>query len=135
LGRSRGGFSTKIHAIVDTEGRPLHIELTGGQRHEMTKADDLLLHATGEACLGDGGYDTDWFRDLIAFLGMRAVIPSASTRKKKRRPPKTLYRMRYLVEYFFHGLKRFRRIATRFEKTARNFLAIIHLACVRIWLN
>jgi len=100
----------------------------------MTKAGELMMHAIGDACLGDGGYDCDWFRELIAFLGMKAVIPSASTRKKKRRPNKGLYAMRYLVECFFHGLKRFRRIATRFEKTARNFLAIIHLACVRIWL-
>jgi len=101
----------------------------------MTKAGELMMHATGEVCLGDGGYDTDWFRDLIAFLGMKAVIPSGSDRKKKRRLDKKLYAMRYLVECFFHGLKRFRRIATRFEKTARNFLAIIHLACVRTWLN
>lgn len=103
----------------------------------MTKADELLMHAVGDACLADSGYDADWFRDLIRAFGMKAVIPTPRhpTRKLLRRPNKKLYALRYLVEVFFHGLKRFRRLATRYEKTARNYLALIHLACVRKWLS
>lgn len=101
----------------------------------MSKADDLLLHAIGNACIADTGYDADWFRDLIKIFGMKAVIPSHPTRKTKRRPDKKLYALRYIVEKFFHGLKRFRRLATRYEKSARNYLALIHLACTRAWLN
>jgi transposase len=63
------------------------------------------------------------------------VIPSNPTRAKQRRPSKELYKRRYRVEVFFHDLKRFRRIATRYEKTARNFLAMLHLACTILWLN
>ncbi len=98
-------------------------------------ADDLLVHAQGGVCIADSGYDSDQLREVIAFLGMKAVIPSHPTRAKKRRPNKKLYALRYLVEIFFHGLKRFRRLATRYEKSARNYLALIHIACIRSWLN
>ena len=100
----------------------------------MTKAGDLLIHAVGSACLADAGYDADWFRDLVRFLGMKPVIASNPTRKRKLPKDRALYEMRYLVERFFHSLKRFRRLATRYEKTARNYLALIHVACVRMWL-
>ncbi|NRD68174.1 IS5 family transposase [Corallococcus exiguus] len=135
LGRSRGGFSTKVHALVDSRGRPRHIELTPGQRHEMTKADDLIMHAVGAACIADSGYDADWFRALLKFFGMKAVIASKPERPRALSKDRKLYALRYLVERFFHGLKRFRRLATRYEKTARNYLALIHLACTRMWLN
>jgi transposase len=95
----------------------------------------LLVHAVGKACIADSGYDAEHLRDAIAFLGMKPVIPSLCTRKKLHRPNKELYALRYLVEIFFHGLKRFRRLATRFEKSARNYLALIHVACMRMWLN
>jgi transposase len=101
----------------------------------MTKADDLLAHAVGGACIADSGYDAEHLREVIQFLGMKPVIPSNPTRAVIRRPDKKLYRLRQLVELFFHALKRFRRLATRYEKTARNYLALIHVACVRTWLN
>jgi transposase len=100
----------------------------------MTKAGDLMMHAVGTACIADSGYDADHFRETILFLGMKPVIPSNPTRSIIRRPNKKLYAVRYLVECFFHELKRFRRLATRYEKTARNYLALIHLACTRLWL-
>lgn len=99
------------------------------------KAGDLLVHAVGNACIADTGYDAEHIRDAISFLGMKAVIPSNPTQRRLRRPNKQLYALRYLVEVFFHGLKRFRRLATRFEKSARNYLALIHVACMRMWLN
>lgn len=101
----------------------------------MTKAGDLLLHAVGEACIADTGYDADWFRDLLKFLGLKAVIGTKPERPRAFPKDRKLYALRYLVERFFHSLKRFRRLATRYEKTARNYLALIHLACVRLWLN
>jgi transposase len=133
LGHSRGGFSTKIHAVVDAKGRPLHLELTPGQQHEATVAESLLEHAQGAAFIGDTGYDAEHIRVAIAARGMKAVIPSHPTRAVVHLYDKTLYRIRYRIECFFHTLKRCRRIATRYEKTARNYLALVHLACALIW--
>jgi transposase len=101
----------------------------------MTKAGDLLVHAVGKACIADSGYDAEHLREAIVFLGMKPVIRSHPTRAKLHRPDKELYALRYLVEVFFHGLKRFRRLASRYEKSARNYLALIHVACMRMWLN
>jgi transposase len=135
LGRSRGGFSTKLHAVVDTKGRPIYIALTPGQRHEMVAAVDLLAHARGRALIGDTGYDSNAFIEKVRAKGMKPVIHSKPERKKKHRLVRALYRQRYLVEVFFHNLKRFRAIATRYEKTARNYLALAQVACAWLWLN
>jgi transposase len=134
LGHSRGGFSTKLHAIVDTKARPIHITLTPGQRHEMVAADELLTHARGRALIGDTGYDSAPFFAAIRAKGMKPVIHSRPERKKKHRLARALHRQRYLVEVFFH-LKRFRAIATRHEKTARNYLALTQVACAWLWLK
>jgi transposase len=124
LGRSRGGFSTKLHAVVDTKGRPIYVAITPGQRHEMMKADELLANAPGKAFIADAGYDSNRFRQAIRDKKKRAVIGSKPGRPRKLPKSRALYSKRYLVECFFHNLKRFRAIATRFEKTARNFLAL-----------
>jgi transposase len=135
LGRSRGGVSTKLHAIVDTSSRPLHIALTAGLRHEMIAANELLRHARGRVLIGDTGYDSNEFLDAIRLKGMRPVIHKRPERKERRRLDRKSYRKRYLVEVFFHNLKRFRAIATRYEKTARNYLALLQVACCLLWLN
>lgn len=135
MGRSRGGFSTKLHAVVDTKARPIYITLTPGQRHEMIAAEELLEHARGRALIGDTGYDSNAFLAAVRAKGMKPVIHSKPERKKKHRLARVLYRQRYLVEVFFHNLKRFRAIATRYEKTARNYLALVQVACARLWLN
>jgi len=102
----------------------------------MTKADELLDHAQGDALLADGGYDSDTFIGKVRRKGMKVVIPSGAGRKyNRRRLDRKLYRRRYLVEVCFHNLKRSRAVATRFEKSARNYLAVVHLACALIWLN
>lgn len=101
----------------------------------MTKVGDLLLHRVGSAVIGDTGYDGDWLRGLLKFLGLKAVIASKPERPRAFPKDRKLYALRYLVEKFFHGLKRFRRLGTRYEKSARNFLALIHIACTRMWLN
>ena len=101
----------------------------------MTAADELLAHARGKALIGDTGYDSNRFLQAVRDQGMKPVIHSKPERAVQYRLPKKLYRQRYLVEVFFHHLKRFRAIATRYEKTARNYLALVHLACARLWLE
>jgi transposase len=135
LGHSRGGLSTKLHAIVDTQARPLYVTLTPGQRHELIVAEELLAHAQGKALLADTGYDSNNFVKAVRGRGMKPVIHSKPERKKKHRLDRTLYRQRYLVEVFFHRLKRFRAIATRYEKTARNYLALVQIGCACLWLS
>jgi len=135
LGRSRGGFSTKVHAIVDAKARPLHVALTPGERHEMVAALELLDYARGRALIGDTGYDSNDFRAEIRARDIKPVIHSKPERKRALPLDRKLYRRRYLVEVFFHNLKRFRAIATRFEKTRRNYLALLHVACTCLWLN
>jgi len=135
LGRSRGGFSTKLHVVVDTKARPIYIALTPGQRHEMIAAAELLAHARGRALIGDTGYDSNDFRAAVRERGMKPVINSKPERPRKLPVVRALYRQRYLVEVFFHNLKRFRAIATRYEKTARNYLALAQVACAWLWLN
>jgi transposase len=101
----------------------------------MIAADELLAHARGKALIGDTGYDSNRFIQAVRDRGMKPVIHSKPERLVKHRLDRKLYRQRYRVECFFHTLKRFRAVATRFEKTARNYLALVHLACARIWLD
>jgi transposase len=100
----------------------------------MILADELLEHARGKALIGDSGYDSNRFRQAIRARKMQAVIGSKVERRRKLPKSRALYGKRYLVECFFHSLKRFRAIATRFEKSARNFLALTQLACTWLWL-
>lgn len=101
----------------------------------MVAAPELLAHARGRALIGDTGYDSNAFLAAVRAKGMKPVIHSKPERHKKHRLVRRLYRQRYLVEVFFHNLKRFRAIATRYEKTARNYLALVQVACAWLWLN
>jgi transposase len=101
----------------------------------MIAAPELLEHARGKAFIADTGYDSNDFIKSVRAKGMKPVIHSKPERKKKHRLVRALYQQRYLVECFFHSLKRYRAIATRYDKTARNYLALVQLACARIWLE
>jgi transposase len=101
----------------------------------MIAAPELLAHARGHALIGDTGYDSNEFIGAVRAKGMKPVIHSKPERKKKHRLVRSLYRRRYQVECFFHDIKRFRAIATRYEKTARNYLALVQVACAWLWLN
>lgn len=114
---------------------PLHIEITPGQQHDVTMAETLLEYACGSACIADTGYDSDKVVDIIESKGMTAVIENHPNRKSPRDVDKEKYSLRYKVECCIHSLKRCRRIATRYEKTARNYTAFVHLACSMIWLG
>lgn len=101
----------------------------------MVAAAELLDHARGRALIGDTGYDSNDFMAAVRGKGFIPVIHSKPERKKKHRLNRRLYQKRYLVEVFFHNLKRFRGIATRYDKTSVNYLALVHIACAWLWLN
>ncbi len=135
IGRSRGGLTTKIHVIVDALGNPLALSLTGGNAHDITQAEPLAAQVEPKALLGDKGYDADSFINSLEVRAIRAVIPPKSNRKIKRNCDFALYAERNLVERFFNAIKHYRGLATRYEKTARNFLAGLHLVCALTWLK
>jgi transposase len=128
-------LTTKIHAIVDALGNPLAISLTPGQVHDVTQAIALAEQVEPEAMLADKGYDSDDFIRHLEVRQIRPVIPPKANRKNPRDCDFALYRERNLVERFFNIIKQFRAIATRYEKTARNFLAGSHLVCALAWLK
>jgi transposase len=101
----------------------------------MIKARELLDHARGRALLGDTGYDSNEFRREVRIRALEPVIHSKPERTRALPLNRKLYRKRYLVEVFFHNLKRFRAIATRYEKTARNYLALVQVVCSCLWLS
>jgi transposase len=135
IGRSRGGLSTKIHAVVDALGNPLRFILTPGQAHESRQAESLIAGFEFDKLLADKGYDSDHFRALIAAAGAEAVVPPLGSRTAAISYDKTLYKERNLVERFFNKIKHFRRIATRYEKTALSFAAMLSLVGAVIWLR
>lgn len=137
LGRSRGGFTTKIHVVVDAQqGLPTRLCLTAGQTHDGQVA-DCPLHGLKPRTivLGDKAYDANRVRALIEDQGATPNIPAKSNRNWKPCFSKRLYRYRNLIERFFSKLKHFRRVATRYGKLASNFLAMVQLASVRLWLR
>jgi transposase len=136
MGRSRGGLTTKIHAVVDANGNPIMIKLTEGQAHDGRSATDLLASVgEGQIMLADRGYDSDGLRAAIASRGAWANIKPMPHRVNIPVFSPWLYRYRNLVERFFNKLKHFRAIATRFEKHDANYLALVKLAASRIWMR
>ena len=129
-------MSTKIHAIVDALGNPIGFHLTPGQAHDLDGADKLLPGIEAEKVLADKAYDANErvITPLIA-AGKEPVIPPKSNRNDQRHYDGELYKARSLVENFFCRIKQFRAIATRYDKTACNFLAAIQLVASIIWLN
>jgi len=111
------------------------LSLTGGQAHDITQAETLAAQVQPAAPLGDKGYDSDSFIESLEMRAIKAVIPPKANRKVKRDCDFALYRERNLVERFFNIIKHFRGIATRYEKTARNYLAGLHLVCAMAWLK
>jgi transposase len=129
-------LSTKIHTLVNALGNPLGFFLTGGQAHDLNGADHLLPTMEAGLLITDKAFDAD--RRVLAPLaaaGKRAVIPPKARRLLPRVFDRHLYKARHLIEDFFAKLKQYRAIATRYDKTARNFLAGVHLAASAIWLN
>ena len=129
-------MSTKIHTMVDALGNPLGFHLTGGEAHDLVGADHLLPDMQADTLIADKAFDADErVIKPLAAAGKAAVIPPKANRRSPRAFDRDLYKARHLIENFFAKLKQFRAIATRYDKTARNFLAAVHLAATAIWLN
>ncbi|WP_141686920.1 IS5 family transposase [Bradyrhizobium sp. LMTR 3] len=135
LGRSRGGLSTKIHLAVRGLGCPVRFTLTAGQKGDAPQAAALLEGLPAEVVMADAAYDADHLRQAIAAKGALAVIPNNPSRALKYPLDKHLYAQRHLVECCFSKLKQFRRVATRYEKTARNYRAVVTLAAIILWMR
>ena len=116
-------------------GNPLAVSLTGGQAHDITQAEVLAAQTTPEALIADKAYDAGSFIESLEVRAIKPVVPPKSNRKTPRNSDFALYAERNLIERFFNTIKHFRGIATRYEKTARNFLAGIHLVCALSWLK
>ncbi len=137
IGRSRGGRTTKIHGLSDPLCRPVVLHLTPGQDADIAAAPDVLaLAPLMSKLLADKGYDGDGLRAEIVERGATPVIPNKSNRVVIHPFSKRAYKGRNVIERCFCRLKDFRRIATRYDKLARNFLASVHLAAtVAYWIN
>jgi len=136
MGRSRGGLTSKIHALVDTNGLPIRLPVTAGEAHDNRLAAKLLSRLkSGTLLLADRGYDADWIRALAAKKCAWANIPPRSNRNEPICFSPHLYRARNLVERFFNKIKQCRRVATRYDKLAANYLAFLQLASIRLWLH
>ena len=146
LGRSRGGFSTKLHLRCDGQGRPLTFALTGGERHDQVAFPALMAwkgvrrpgpgrpRRRPASVIADRGYSGRPVRGELRRRAIRAVIPQ----KRNERPAHLMdwaaYRRRNEVERLVNRLKQCRRVATRYEKLAANYLAMVTLAAIRLWL-
>ncbi len=122
--------------MVDALGNPVAFFLTGGQAHDLVGADHLLPSMQADLLIADKAFDADArVIEPLAAAGKTAVIPPKANRRVPRDFDRDTYKARHLIENFFAKLKQFRAIATRYDKTARNFLAAIHLVAAVIWLN
>jgi transposase len=134
MGRSRGDLTSKIHALVDADGRPVALRQTGGQVRDSQEAEALLdAMPEGATLLADKGYDSNTIRETAASKNAWANIPSRSNRTQRFAFSGWLYRQRNLVERFFNRIKHFRGIATLYDKCPENYLAAVKLICARIW--
>jgi transposase len=125
-------LSTKIHTLVDALGNPVGFHLTSGEAHDLIGADHLIPTMRAATLIADKAFDADErVINPLTAVGKQVVIPPKSNRKRPRGYDKHLYKTRHLIENFFARLKQYRAIATRYDKTARNFLAAVSLARYR----
>jgi transposase len=137
LGRSRGGFSTKIHLRCNAAGLPIGVVLSEGEAHDVTAYDGLMQQRDSDpgAMLADKGYDSDAIRHDLQDSGATPEIPTKRNRKVQYSVSKPLYALRSRIECFIGHLKEQRRIATRYDKLATSFVGFVLLGCIRIWIR
>ena len=135
LGRSRGGFGTKIHGSFDGLGHPVELLVTAAQESDIAQVEDLLGAHEPELVIADKGYDKKALVEEIESRGAEAVIPTLANRKEQREVDPHLYRERNVCERFWSKVKRYRRVATRYEKKAANFLAFVKVAAIMVMLK
>lgn len=124
-----------MHLVVDALGLPLVFEITEGQRHDIQPAKELLSKAASRCLLADKAYDSDDLRNALAAQGCSPVIASKASRAQRLPHDKELYKARSEIECTFNLLKQARRFATRYEKTLRNYAAVVALGCALLWLR
>jgi len=136
IGKSRGGNSTKIHLVVDSGGLPVYFELSGGQVNDIVHATSLVSHApTAQQVIADKGYDSNPLRGFIEDRGSQSQIPRKQNSTEGNHDMDwCLYEYRHLVENAFMKMKKYRAVATRYDKLARNYQSMVALACVMMWL-
>ncbi|MER8583583.1 IS5 family transposase [Mesorhizobium sp. M1423] len=136
LRRSRGGLTTKIHALVDAKSRPIKLMLTAGQKSDVASAEDVITDLPeGAMLLAEKGYDASALRTAMTEQKALANIPPNANRKDPICFSPFLYKARYLIDRFFNKANQFRRIATRYDKLDENYLAAVKLVAIRIWLR
>ena len=135
LGRSRGGFSTKIHALSDALGNPVKFILSPGNDHDITHAEELVKDLRNTKILADKGYYSEKFVEFLKKNDCEALIPSRSNSKNKRVFDKHIFRDRHFIENLFSRINQFRRISSRFCKTSSSFLSFLHFAGALLWLR
>ena len=135
LGRSKGGFTTKIHVASDALGNPLKIILTAGQRNDITQAHLLTSSFFNIPVIADKGYDANHFIEQLVSQKCHPVIPTRSNRKNSREHDEFLYEDRNRIECFFGKIKYFRRVFSRFDKSAKSFLAVVQFVGALIWVR
>jgi transposase len=121
--------------VVDALGLPLAFEITEGQRHDILPAKDLIARTSSRCLLADKAYDSSGFRAALDEQGCTQVIPSNRSRSERRPYDKELYKARAEIECTFSLLKQARRFATRYEKTLRNYAAVVAIGCALLWLR
>ena len=128
-------MTTKIHCVVDANGLPIDLKLTGGEVHDVQEAVGLISGKSARYVIADKGYDAGKVDRAIENIGAIAVIPVRKCCYYQRQYPAELYTQRNLIERFFNRLKRFRRIGTRYEKKGVNFLAMVFVGAILTWLG
>ena len=135
LGRSRGGFSTKIHIAVDALGNPLRLLLTAGQSHDSLQAARLIEDYETLVLIADKGYDSNPLIESVTAKGILAVIPPKKNRLVQREYDQHLYRERHLIECFINKIKHYRRVFSRFDKLSKNYLGFLSFVSALVWLR
>jgi len=135
LGRSHGGFTSKIHAKVDALGNPLQFIITPGQASDVTQAEFLLKNVSNSHVIADKAYGSTKIRTQIKNQQCVAVIPSKINSLNPIDYDKYIYKERHIIECFFSKIKYFRRVFSRFDKSARNFKAFLSFVGACIWLR
>ena len=135
MGRSRGGFGSKLHAVVNPLGHPVVLKLTGSEASDSPQLPGLIAGQEADAILADKGYDSDANRQAIRTQGAEPCIPPRKNRTQPIPYDRHLYEERNVVERFFARIKQYRRVATRYDKKAANFLGFVWVASIAIMLT
>lgn len=135
MGKTKGGLNTKIHALVDNDGNPVALMLSGGNVSDVTLAPVIVEDMECGVLVADKAYDSDSFRAALFENGSRTCIPPRSNRLNPSHHSPHIYKKRHRVENFFQRIKRYRRVATRYDKLAETYFGFVCLAALAIQIR